>query len=96
MDINKFIDPNDVRDYLRKPFNLNDRTIATNGWMLISSPIIKGLEDCPEKLVKNITEILDSVQQSEFKPMPKLAPPASTTRMQNMQRKRKGRKRNMP
>lgn len=71
MNINDFCDPNDVRAYLHKPFNLNHRAVATNGHIVLSTPKQEGFEDLNEDefLKKKIMDVLDNCTR-DFKYTP--------------------------
>jgi hypothetical protein len=70
IDINNFFNPNDLRTFLSTPFNINGRTVACNGHILISIPE----QDKYTKAVDNIgpvkTVLLSLYEDRDFVSMP--------------------------
>jgi len=73
MDIKNFYDKNEIRYYLRAPFNLDGRTIATNGHILISCPEDQTYDDIENGRQFNI--ILDNFDGAKFQPIPDVTLP---------------------
>src|SRR5690554_7743679 len=47
--LNRFKASDDRRDWMSKPFNVGNRTVSTNAYVLISTPLQKGFEDLSNK-----------------------------------------------
>lgn len=47
--LNKFKANDDRRDWISKPFNVGNKTVSTNAYILIATPLQKGFEDLPDK-----------------------------------------------
>ncbi|MEH6347749.1 MAG: hypothetical protein V7785_21825 [Bermanella sp.] len=58
MDIQQWCAKQDVRDYLKSPFNFNGKTLASNGHVLIAVPERAGLPSIYEGLKKGVTKLL--------------------------------------
>ncbi len=73
MNINDFCNKHDYREYFREPFNIGERTIASNGYVLLSVPRCVDNahgDDLPEKLCETILRMLDDLQAQQFAPLP--------------------------
>ena len=70
MDITNWCGTNDIREYIRTPFNIGDRTMASNGHVLISIPKNKNYA-APKKssFVKTIEGLLD-IDKTNLQPFP--------------------------
>ena len=76
MDINKFVDKDDYREWLRAPFNVDGRTCATNGQIFLSMPQYGNFDDGVESIAKGVRGILDDMKGVEFKPLGSFEIPA--------------------
>lgn len=47
--LNRFKSNDDRRDWMSKPFNVGNRTVSTNAYILISTPLQKGFKDLSSK-----------------------------------------------
>lgn len=47
--LNRFKSNDDRRDWMSKPFNVGNRTVSTNAYILISTPLQEGFEDLSNK-----------------------------------------------
>ena len=47
--LNRFKSNDDYRDWMAKPFNVGNKTVSTNGYILISTPLQEGFEDLSNK-----------------------------------------------
>ena len=66
-----FYDPlEEVRTWMRKPFNINGRTVATNGHLILSVPQISVPENELQIRVDDVTKILGIIDSQEYKPLP--------------------------
>lgn len=71
MNINDFCNEYEVRDYIRKPFNVGDRTFATTGYLIVSIPLDEKYDFTEnEHLLKVVPEMVN-VDGVDFEPMPK-------------------------
>ena len=77
MDIKKFCGSSKYRSWMNAPFNLNGRTVATNGHILISVPEIEGTEPFNDPGKEGIAKVLDLIASADFAPMPKIDYPDS-------------------
>ncbi len=72
MDIKDFFDTCHAREYLRSPFNLGDRTIATDGYAMISIPRDDKYEEREIPIDNSINEILGLFEKGHFGDLPEL------------------------
>jgi|GEM_PF-2491383 hypothetical protein len=70
LNINHFCDPDDSRTYLTRPFQLNGRTIASNGHVFVSMPEHGDYEQCPDDYLSKFLSVIEESQQGELVPMP--------------------------
>jgi hypothetical protein len=74
IDVSLFCSPGDIRTILQKPFELDGRTVASNGHIAISVPFIEGTEFLPDystDLVASFRRILSSAENATgFGPIP--------------------------
>lgn len=75
IDIRYFFDPESTRKCLRRPFNFNGRTIANNGFTLLSIPAQNIYVGLPEAEISGdiirIARVLDVIDKPrDFKPLP--------------------------
>jgi len=75
MDINDFFDCDEIRDYMREPFNIGDRTIATDGHSILSQPKIGDYQDCKSSFLPTINNILNDVNRASFSRLNKFDDP---------------------
>lgn len=47
--LNRFKSNDDYRDWMAKPFNVGNKTVSTNGYVLISTPLQEGFDDLSNK-----------------------------------------------
>lgn len=77
--LNRFKSNDDRRDWMSKPFNVGNRTVSTNAYILISTPLQEGFEDLSNK-TKGVypidfnldTKILVSELKEKLKDFPKV------------------------
>lgn len=74
MNLNDFCCKDDYRDYLREPFSIGDRTIATDGSVLISVPRCTDNEAIGS-FKDAIKRLLNELQDQEFMPLPDVSMP---------------------
>ena len=79
MDINDFFDPNNYRQWLRAPFNIDGRTCATNGYILLTMPQYGSFNKGVESITTGVRSILESMKEVDFKPMPFIEMPEKET-----------------
>ena len=71
ININDFFDPYEMRDYLSSPFNLNGRTIASNGYLIISFPQFGEFPEWDKSHYVDMGKITSQIYiDRDFKPMP--------------------------
>lgn len=75
MNINDFCGKDDNREYLHQPFNLGNRTIATNGHMMLSTPKYGEHKECPDKISGIITKFINELKTLSFAPIPDIKMP---------------------
>jgi len=77
LNINDFISTNDIRVYLHKPFNLNGKTVATNGHCVVFSPLDNAFADNEmlETVTAGVLKIQNLMRQAEFIPLPQIKMP---------------------
>lgn len=63
--LERFKAENDIREWLNKPFNCCERTIATNAYSLIAVPLIEGYGEAPEKSANYIKDMLSNANEGE-------------------------------
>lgn len=69
------IETNEVREYLRKPFNLCGMSVATNGHVALFFPEDKQYEPCREKVEKYLSVVLDTAKKAEYVELPAIKQP---------------------
>ncbi|MFA5922347.1 MAG: hypothetical protein WC856_13810 [Methylococcaceae bacterium] len=71
LNIKLFCDPDDSRTYLSRPFQLNGRTIACNGHILLSMPEHGDYEQCPDEYVAKLLPAIEKARNVvDFVPLP--------------------------
>ena len=68
MDIIKFTAPHHIMEFLRQPFNMHGKTYATNGVMMIESPLAGDYPPMPAERLETFKMILESMQDVKYKP----------------------------
>jgi hypothetical protein len=68
--IEHFCDPEETRTYLAQPFQLNGRTIASNGHVFVSMPEHGDYEQCPEEYLFKFLAAINEARQGGFVPLP--------------------------
>jgi len=77
LNINDFISTDDIRVYLHKPFNLNGKTVATNGHCVLFSPMDNAFADNEtlETVKDGALKIQNFISQAEFIQLPSITMP---------------------
>jgi len=60
--LNNFCSKDELRPWMKHPFNAFERTLSTNGWVLISVPKISEYEDKTE-LIKNVFPVIHNIEK---------------------------------
>lgn len=75
MKLSDFFNPDEVREYLRQPFNLDGYTVATNGHCMLRTALQPQYADCPDVLKRPLQKMfktLDRLSGSITKPLPEI------------------------
>lgn len=70
MNIDNFYDPEDLRPYLARPFQLNGRTVASNGHVFVSMPEHGDYLPLPNDYLPKFLPLIDKARQGDFVPLP--------------------------
>lgn len=71
MDINEFCAAkDDPREFMREPFSLNSRTVATTGYALLSISSDEERNECPDDKRSIIEDVLNRLHKRSFIPIP--------------------------
>lgn len=70
MNIKDFFAENDRRDYLKQPFNIDGRTVASNGHILLSTQLCAEYDELKEGEAAGIKRVLAGFDATKLTPMP--------------------------
>jgi hypothetical protein len=70
MNIKDFCAENDRRDYLKQPFNIDGRTVASNGAVLLSTQLSAEYDELKEGEATGVKEVLARFDATKLTPMP--------------------------
>lgn len=74
LNIENFHNKDDYRTYLRQPFQLDGKTVATSGHVMLVIPQHGDYPDCPDKFVSNARTVLERINHvnahEQFLPIP--------------------------
>lgn len=69
--LEKFTGQGDIREHLNQPFNLDSRTVATNGHMIISIPKLSEYSECDkESFTEAVKGILADIEKQTYSAIP--------------------------